>query len=273
MPILRNPMKEGLLAREPMLGVSVMIPSPQIVEMIGELGFDWVLLDCEHGTIDLESLELMAIAARAAGITPIARPATKDPAQISRVMDRGVLGVQVPHVMDADDARRAVEAVKFHPLGSRGLAAGTRAAMYDYAGGLDEFVKASNDATLVCVQIEDEDALPYAEDIATVKGVDVVFVGPSDLSQSMGYPGAPNMPEVAEAIDDVVQAALAAGKAAGLPAGSGAIAETLGQGIRYTYTHFTKLFATGARDHLAKARKTPAVTPFPGGRDQAASRK
>jgi 4-hydroxy-2-oxoheptanedioate aldolase len=128
----KNKMKEKLLSGKPAFGVSVMIPSPQVVEMIGRLGFDWVLLDCEHGTLALESLELMIMAAEASGITPIVRPEAKDPNVILRVMDRGALGVQVPHVNTAADARHVVQSVKFHPLGNRGLAAGTRPSNYGF---------------------------------------------------------------------------------------------------------------------------------------------
>ncbi len=121
-----------------------MIPSAQIVEMIGRLGFDWVLLDCEHGSLSPESVELMAMAAELTGITPIARPWTNGPDAILRVMDRGPMGVQVPHVNTAADAKRAVEAVKFHPLGTRGLAAGTRPAQYGFAGSVADYVQEAN---------------------------------------------------------------------------------------------------------------------------------
>src|SRR5499426_672005 len=136
--IRTNRMKEKLRAGEPVFGVSVMIPSPQIVEMVGAAGFDWVLLDCEHGTLTLESVELMAMAAEAAGITAIARPTTRSADHILQVLDRGVMGVQVPHVNSAADAREVIAAVKYHPLGKRGLAAGTRAAVYDAHGTLAE---------------------------------------------------------------------------------------------------------------------------------------
>ena len=153
----RNPMKEKLRAGEPVFGVSVMIPSPQIVEMVAAAGFDWVLLDCEHGTLTLESVELMAMAAEASGITAIARPVTKSPEHILQVLDRGVMGVQVPHVNTAQDAREVLAAVKYHPAGRRGLAAGTRAAQYDAHGTLADYVKAANDATLIAIQLEDVD--------------------------------------------------------------------------------------------------------------------
>lgn len=260
---MRNGMKIRLLAGEPALGVSVMIPSPQVVEMVGGLGFDWVLLDCEHGTIGLESLELMIMAADACGITPVVRPATKAPHHIMAVLDRGAAGVQVPHVVTEDDARAVVEAVKFHPLGQRGLAADTRAARYGYRGDLDTFLREANEATLVCVQIEDDEALDNAERIAAVPGVDVVFIGPSDLSQSMGYPSRPEAPEVREAIDDVIAAALGAGKVAGLPAASDALAETLERGVRYTYTHLPKLLAAGAKAHHDRRPQTSSVVAFP----------
>src|ERR1700752_4319669 len=137
-----NRMKAKLTAGEPGFGASVMIPSPQIVEMLGAVGFDWVLLDCEHGTLTLESVELMAMAAEASGLTAIARPATKSADHILQVLDRGVMGVQVPPVNTLDDARAVVSAVKYHPAGRRGLAAGTRSANYDAHGTLADYVRA-----------------------------------------------------------------------------------------------------------------------------------
>src|ERR1700681_4509045 len=121
-----NRMKALMLSGRPALGCSVMFPGPQLVEMLGHAGFDWVLLDCEHGSLSLADVELMAMAADAVGITAIARPRTNSNADIQSVMDRGVMGVQVPHINTADDARRAVSAVKFGPGAARGLAAGTR---------------------------------------------------------------------------------------------------------------------------------------------------
>ena len=189
-------MKAKLAAGEPAFGVSVMIPSPQVVEMIGAFGFDWVLLDCEHGTLTLESVELMAMAAEACGLTAIARPVTKSPEHILQVLDRGVVGVQVPHVNSAEDARRVIAAVKYHPLGQRGLAAGTRAAVYDSHGTLADYVKAANEATLIAIQLEDEPAIRNIDELLKVDGIDVYFIGPSDLSQSMGHPGNPKAPAV-----------------------------------------------------------------------------
>ena len=199
--MLKNRLKEKLLSGQPAFGVSVMFPSPQVVEMVGRLGFDWVLIDCEHGSISPESVELMAMAAELAGVTAIARPWSNSPEAILRLMDRGVMGVQVPHVNTAADARQAVESVKFHPLGTRGLAAGTRPAHYGFNVSAADYVEEANRETLVCIQLEEAEALGNLGEILQVEGVDVFFIGPSDLSQSLGYPGRSDAPEVREAMD------------------------------------------------------------------------
>lgn len=245
---MENRLKAKLAAGRPAFGVSVMIPSPQAVEMLGAAGFDWVLLDCEHGALSLESVELMAMAAEASGMTAIARPASRAPEHILQVLDRGVLGVQVPHVSSAAAAREAVAAAKYHPRGRRSLAAGTRAARYDAHGGLKDYVRAANDATLVAVQIEEPSAVQDIGSILQVDGVDVFFIGPSDLSQAMGYPGEPKAPPVAAAIGQCLAAITAAGRTPGMPATADNVDELLGKGVRYLYTHLPRLLARAGRE-------------------------
>lgn len=249
-----NRMKEKLRAGEPVFGVSVMIPSPQIVEMIGAAGFDWVLLDCEHGTLTLESVELMAMAAEACGITAIARPVTRSAEHILQVLDRGVMGVQVPHVNTAQDARDVIAAVKYHPAGRRGLAAGTRAAVYDSHGTLADYVKAANDATLIAIQLEDREAIDNIDELLKVDGIDVFFIGPSDLSQSMGHPGNPKAPPVAQAIDMSFGKMVAAGRTPGTPATAENVREMIDRGVRYLYTHLPRLLSSSAKAYLKNAR-------------------
>lgn len=247
-------MKAAIAAGGPAIGLSVMIPSPQIAEMAGRLGFDWVLIDCEHGTINRETVELMAMAAEASGATPIARPATNSSDAILAVLEAGAAGVQVPHVSSAEEARRAVDAVKYHPLGSRGLAAGTRPAGYGFAGSAAEYVAAANRETLVCVQIEDTRGLANLSEILGVSGVDVFFVGPSDLAQAMGRPGRSDAPDVRRAIDGAFRTILGAGKVPGSTGSPEAIPALIRQGIRYTYTHLTRLLGQAAGDFLRAAR-------------------
>ena len=150
-----NRLKARFAAGEPAFGLSVMIPSAQIVEMAAGAGFDWVLIDCEHGSVGVETMEQMVMAADAAGITPIFRPRSNSAADILMAMDRGAMGVQVPHISTAAAARAAVQAVKFHPQGARSLAAGTRASGYGFRGSIGEFTASANRETLVCIQIED----------------------------------------------------------------------------------------------------------------------
>lgn len=250
----RNPMKEKLKAGEPVFGVSVMIPSPQIVEMVAAAGFDWVLLDCEHGTLTLESVELMAMAAEASGITAIARPVTRSAEHILQVLDRGVMGVQVPHVNTAADAREVLAAVKYHPVGKRGLAAGTRSAVYDSIGTLADYVKAANESTLIAIQLEDKEAIDNIDELLKVDDIDVFFIGPSDLSQSMGYPGNPKAPPVAAAIESSFRKMVAARRTPGTPATAENVRETIDKGVRYIYTHLPRLLSSSAKAYLKNAR-------------------
>lgn len=243
---MRPSLKEKLYAGQPAYGVSVMIPSAQIVEMVAHLGFDWVLIDCEHGTIGLESVEGMVMAAEAAGITPIVRPQTNTPEAIAQVMDRGAMGVQVPHIRSGEEARRAVEAVKFYPLGKRSLAVGTRAGRYGYGLSQAEYVAQANRETLVCAQLEDAEALDNAEEILAVEGIDVFFIGPSDLSQSLGYPGQLEAPPVREAMDTLFGKIRAAGRIAGSAGSASALVRYRAQGALYLYTHLTRILQEGA---------------------------
>jgi 2-keto-3-deoxy-L-rhamnonate aldolase RhmA len=250
-----NRMKARLTAGEPALGCSLMFPSPQLVEMLGHAGFDWVLLDCEHGSLSPADVEIMAIAAEAVGITAIARPRTNATADIQGVMDRGVMGVQVPHVNSAEDARRAVAAVKFGPGAGRGLAAGTRPDDWGLGARMPDFTAAANEQSLVCVQLEHEAAIRNVDEILKVAGVDVFFIGPSDLSQSMGHPGNPAEPSVAKAIAETRAKIVAAKKIPGMPATADNVAALVGAGVRYIYTHLPRILGAGSAAFLKAGRK------------------
>lgn len=246
-----NGLKALLAAGKPALGCSMMFPSAPLVEMLGHAGFDWVLLDCEHGSLSLADVELMAMAADAVGITAIARPRSNEAADIQSVMDRGVAGVQVPHVNCSADARRAVDAVKFGPGAARGMAAGTRPDRWGMGGRMADFAARANAESLVCVQIEHQDAVANIDEILAVEGIDVFFVGPSDLSQSMGFPGDPKAAPVAAAIADTLARIRGAGKTPGMPATAEALPEVLAAGCRYIYTHLPRVLGAGAGAYLA----------------------
>lgn len=251
---MKNVMKEMLAEGEVAFGVSLMFPAPQLVEMVAYAGFDWVLIDCEHGSIGLADVEVMAMAADAAGITPIARPKSNASADIQAVMDRGVKGVQVPHVNTRVDAERLVQAVKFGPGSGRGLAAGTRPDRWGLGAKMTDFVDQANATSLVCVQIEHEDAVRNIDDLLAVDGIDVYFIGPSDLSQSMGHPGNPKAPPVSAAIDETLARIRDAGRTPGMPAAEASVGEVLKSGCKYVYTHLPKLIGAGAGAYLKAAR-------------------
>jgi 2-keto-3-deoxy-L-rhamnonate aldolase RhmA len=245
-----NLMKQRFARGDVALGCSMMFASPQIVEMLGHAGFHWVLLDCEHGSLSLTDVEIMCMAADAVGITPIARPRTNSAADIQSVLDRGAHGVQVPHINSAEDARRAVAAVKFGPGSGRGLAAGTRPDRWGLGAKMPDFAAEANRQSLVCVQLEHQTAIDNADAILQVDGIDVVFIGPSDLSQSMGFPGDPKAPPVAKAITETLAKIVAAGHTPGMPATTETLASVKASGCRYIYTHLPRVLGAGAAGFL-----------------------
>ena len=171
-------------------------------------------------------------------------------------MDRGVMGVQVPHVNSADDARRAVAAVKFGPGAGRGLAAGTRPDSWGLGALMPDFTAQANAQSLVCVQLEHAEAIRNVDAILSVEGIDVFFIGPSDLSQSMGFPGNPKEPAVAAAIDGTLAKIVAAGRAPGMPATSENLSDVIGKGCRYIYTHLPRLIGAGSTAFLKASART-----------------
>ena len=247
---MANVMKEKLLQGKAALGVSIMIPSIQLVEMAGKLGFDWVLIDCEHGAISLETAEYMIMAAEASGITPIVRPPKNDPETICSYMDRGAKGIQAPHIGSAEEAREIVNSVKYYPVGERSLAVGTRSARYGFGISLNEYSKQANDDILVCIQIEDKNGVENLKEIAAVDGIDVMFVGPSDLSQSLGHPGDPGHPDVKKVMDKTFEEIIASGKIAGTAGNKVNAVKRLEQGVKYYYIHFTTLLSDSASEYL-----------------------
>src|SRR5437764_2391322 len=178
------------------------IADQQIVEIIGLAGFDAAFIDMEHTSFDLRDVQLMVMAAERVGVTSIVRTPGFDPAFILRLLDMGVQGIQVPHVSDPETAREAVKAVRYPPEGERGMAAGSRAADYGKTPLLEHMAKSNREILLACM-IEDMAAVERIDEIAAVPGVDLLAVGPSDLSRSLGVSGQPDHPRLIAAIDRV----------------------------------------------------------------------
>ena len=241
----KNPVKEKLRSGQAVAGVFCTLPSPASVEMLGIMGYDFAIIDAEHGPMDVESCEHMVRAADAADIVPIVRVAVNLQQNILRYLDAGALGVQIPMVNSREETERVVASTKYPPQGRRGLAT-TRASDYGAGMGLPEYVRMANEETLVVVQVETMEALANVEEIAAVDLVDVVFLGPTDLSAALGHPGQATHPEVLAAIEGAGRTILGAGKAAGT------IARDLG-----TYEHWRKrgfqYLATGLTSFIADA--------------------
>src|SRR6185369_13010367 len=206
-----NTLKQRLYAGKAAFGVMCTFPSPTVVEMLGYLGFDWILLDNEHGSITVDTAEACIVAAEMTCMAPIVRPVGNKPEIIAPFLDRGAWGVQVPHVNTAAEARAAVDAVKYAPEGHRGIFSGGRPANYGFKGSTAEYAKDANRNTLVCLMLEEVAAIENLPELVTVPGVDVYFIGSGDLSQSMGYTGQQAHPDVQQVMERGVKIITEAG--------------------------------------------------------------
>ena len=202
-------LREGGLALGTYVGG---IADPMIVEIIGHAGYDAAFIDMEHTAFDLRDVQAMVMAAERVGITPIVRTPGFDPAFILRLLDMGVQGIQVPHISNAAAAREAVEAVRYPPLGDRGMGGATRAAEYGKVSLKDHMEQSNREITLA-VMIEDLPALDEIDAIAATEGIDIIAVGPSDMSRALGVGGESDHPKLQAAIDKVAQAVRKGGQA------------------------------------------------------------
>lgn len=251
----KNLAKDKLRGGQPIVGAFCNIPSPAATEILGLLGFDFVIVDGEHGIPDLETCEHMFRAAEVANITPLVRIAINQQQNILRYLDAGAMGVMIPMVNSGAEARAVVNAVKYPPTGTRGLA-GVRAAAYGITKPLGEYVQWANQETMVIVQIETKQALQNAGEIAAVDGVDVVFMGPTDLSSSLGMPGQGTHPEVLAVIEKAGKQAQAAGRAAGTIARDpAAYLHWRKLGFQYLCTGVTNFMVVGAKAYLEGCRQ------------------
>lgn len=208
-----NTTKTSLKAGRTCYGTFQCIASSTVSEILAHRGFDWILVDMEHGAMDLETAGDMLAAIDHGGPTPLVRVQWNDQAAIKRVLDAGALGVMVPMVNTAEEARQTVSYCKYAPVGVRGLGAG-RASLFGVR--LAEYMGVANDQVLVMVQAEHKDAVRNIEAILAVPGIDVIFIGPYDLACSMGHGDQPSHPEVEAAIATVLAAAQRAGVVPGI---------------------------------------------------------
>jgi 4-hydroxy-2-oxoheptanedioate aldolase len=213
------------------------------------MGFDGVFLDCEHGPPGWEDVEHMVRAAEVAGYSSIVRVERNDAALITRALDRGASGIQVPHINTAADAWAAVEHAKYAPTGHRGWS-GWRSVLGTNAV---EYAHYANERTLVAVMLEEVEALDNLDEILRVEHVDVFFVAPGDLAQSMGLPGQVEHRQVRTAIDDALKRIRAAGRTSGTLVTPGTLDHYLDLGVAFFYVGLSSLLAPAATDFVARA--------------------
>lgn len=232
------------------LGTFVGTAAPMIAEVCAAAGFDWILLDLEHGAGGEEQVRDVVPAAGSYGVPTVVRVETDERIRMGRVLDSGAAGVMLPRMESAQQVAAAIGHLRYPPAGDRGVATYNRACRF----GLDPAaLDRANDEVLVVVQIESRAAVEAVEEIAAVDGVDVLFVGPRDLSHDLGVPGDVTAPVFVEAIGTVLAAAQRHGKAAGLLVNDGAAAAArLAQGWNFV--------AIGSDSTLLAAAIRTAIT-------------
>ncbi|TWG78944.1 4-hydroxy-2-oxoheptanedioate aldolase [Cupriavidus gilardii J11] len=212
----RNHFKHALREQRAQIGLWSTLPFPYVSELLAGSGFDWLMLDTEHTASDpvLMQQQLQAVDAERNGITSaVVRPAWNDTVLIKRYLDIGAQSLLFPFVQTPEEAAAAVAATRYPPGGVRGMGGTMRASRF---GRDTNYVRDAESELCVLVQLETEEALERLEEIAAVDGVDGIFIGPADLSASMGVAGDLHHPRVRAAIDDAIRRIRACGKAPGI---------------------------------------------------------
>jgi len=258
----KNRVKELWREGKAAIGVWMVLGSPITAEIIANLGYDWIVIDTEHGSIDIGTTQSIIQAVLYTSTVPIVRVSWNDPALIKRALDAGAYGVVVPMVNSREEAIRAVQAARYPPLGIRSYG-GPRARLY---GGVDYFEHA-NEEIAVIVQIEHIDAVNRVDDILSVEGVDAFFIGPTDLAISMGLK--PGLDQTDPRHVDAVAKVIAAGKKYGVPGGihvgsAEAVNERIAQGFQFiglsSDEGFVRSAASAALNKVVQDRRVPQTT-------------
>lgn len=213
MPAPHNALKAALATKTVQMGLWMNLVSPIAAEALSGAGFDWLLIDGEHGPNDIPTIlaQVQAIGSRT---SVVVRPPVGEVRMIKQLLDLGVQTILVPMIESADHAAQMVKAMHYPPVGMRGVGA-TIARASDY-GRITDYITTANDQTCLILQIESRAGLAALPEILKLDGVDGVFIGPADLAADMGYPGNAAAPEVQATIDSTLAAIMASGKSAGI---------------------------------------------------------
>ena len=250
----KNHTKEKLKAGQVAIGFRMDYSSPDIIEILGNVGFDFLYYDCEHATMNEEACQYMIRTAELVGLTPMVRVPANQPHYILRALDSGAMGIIVPHCNTKEEAQSAVKAAKYPPEGERGIA-GRSIRMSGQSPA--DYVIAANNETMVIAMVEEARALENFSEILSVDGLDVIWIGRADLSLSLGIPGQLTHPRVEEAVSKAIAEARAAGKIIGVGAIPAENPETVvqfaSQGAQFFSLNSANLFKAAAGAWLKKA--------------------
>ncbi|MBI3976714.1 MAG: hypothetical protein HY331_00885 [Chloroflexi bacterium] len=251
-----NPVTRALREGKVCIGTySVSFPTPATAQIAALAGFGFFAFDMEHSSLPINAVEPICTAAKLAGITPIAGPAGIADFLISRPLDCGAMGVIVPHVSTREETELTVNACRYVPKGTRGLIGFGAHTGYSPVNAA-KWVEAMNEEILVAVKVESAHGIQQIDEIAAVRGLDAILIGPGDLSASLGIPGQPGAPLVREAIERTLAACKRHGIAGGLHVGTAeSAAEWADRGATFITCGVDGLFLLqGAQDTVARAR-------------------
>lgn len=210
MAVFENRLKRQVQAGKRTVGAWLQIASPITAEIMSRAGFDWLIVDLEHGPGDILTLVSQLQAMNGSGVTPLVRAPWNDFIMIKRILDAGAAGLLVPYVNTRAEAEAAVRACRYPPKGIRGIAASPRAA--GFGQNPSDYLPYANSEIFIMTAVETSEAISHLDEILKADGVDGIFVGPMDLATSMGYFANPNHPEVVRAITEVERQVLGAKK-------------------------------------------------------------
>jgi 4-hydroxy-2-oxoheptanedioate aldolase len=217
-----NHFKRALREGRPQIGLWSHLCNPISAEILGQCGFDWMVLDMEHSPNELPHVLAQLQALKDSPTMPVVRPPWNDMVMFKRLLDIGAQTLIVPYIQNAAEARQAVASTRYPPAGVRGYAGAPRASGY---GRIRDYARRSADELCLLLQIETREGLRHLEEIAQVEGVDGLFIGPGDLSADLGHLGNPKHPEVVAAVEDAFRRIRACGKAPGILIGDEALAQ------------------------------------------------
>jgi 2-keto-3-deoxy-L-rhamnonate aldolase RhmA len=266
--ITENPVKKALKEGKVVIGATVTAANPDVAATLAGVGFNFLWIEMEHSPLTLETVRSMILATRGLKAMPFTRVPVNEPWMAKRALDIGSLGVIFPFTSSRELAEQAVKSCKYPPQGIRGYGPTMAASRWGMSGS--DYAKFANENVLVVVIIEQKQAIDKIDEIASVPGIDVLFIGVNDLSYSLGVGGKTNDPLVEEAVSKVLAAGKKHNIPVGYPAGNPAeINKRIAQGFRFFQASSDlSLMAAGARDLLSKIQQEESGASKPGPRQK-----